>query len=80
MGGLHCQADQKGRKEIRALDGRLAGRRQAVQGRPEELQEAEPGRSFAEGQEDEGRGVRDTSLATIIILGHILKSICDKIS
>jgi hypothetical protein len=47
--GLHCQADQKGREEIWALDGRLARRQQDPQGLLGELQEAEPRGGHAEG-------------------------------
>lgn len=56
VGGLHCQADQEGREEIRAVDGRLAGRRQGPQGLPWKLQEDEPGRGTADGPEDEKGG------------------------
>jgi hypothetical protein len=50
----------------------LAGRRQAAQGLPGVLYEAEPGRGLAEGQKDEGRGFRDTPL-TMIIIHYYLK-------
>jgi hypothetical protein len=57
LGGLHCQASQKGREEIRAMAGRLAGRQQAVQVLPGELQEAEPDRGPAEGQEEKAEAL-----------------------
>jgi len=65
MGGLHCQADQEGREEIRALAGRLAGRRKGSQGLPGILQEAEPVRGPAKGQGDEGKGPGDLSQGLI---------------
>jgi hypothetical protein len=71
LGGLAFSSRPKGREEIGTRAGRLAGRRQAAQGLPGELQEAEPGRGPAEGQEDEGRGFRGTPLTMIIIRDYL---------
>jgi hypothetical protein len=65
VGGLHYQADQKGREEIRAVDSRLAGRRKGPQGVPGVLQDDEPSRGHAEGPADQGGIVMDATWTMI---------------